>query len=48
MKIQIKNRKNIDELSSSGGGAVQGHVNYRKEDLKEELHAVKIKTIVKN
>ena len=37
MKIQIKNRKNIDELSSSGGGAVQGHVNYRKEDLKEEF-----------
>ena len=40
--MNIKINKKISEISSMGGGAVQGHVDNRKKDLKEEEFPEKV------
>ena len=40
--MKIKINKKIQEMSSMGGGAVQGHVDNRKEELKEEEFPEKV------
>ena len=39
MKIQIKKKEIIDEMSSMGGGAVQGHVNAKEKEELEEMYS---------
>ena len=39
MKIQIKKKEIIDEMSSMGSGAVQGHVNDKEKEELEEMYS---------
>ena len=36
IKMKIKINKKLNEISAMGGGAVQGHVDNRKEQIREE------------
>ena len=40
--MKVKINKKINEMSSMGAGAVQGHVDNRKKDLKEEEFPEKV------